>query len=140
MITEERLKEILDNLKRYDDCWTKPTKNLKTFKEMQRKYNWIVLDDYKEKKDQVIHILERLGFKPEIGRQDIYWRYFPHLDLTVNFTLGEWYNNSYNCIACRASYQMIKGKVEQRSPRVGDRYYENGIMKTVTRAGVWTGD
>jgi len=139
-MTKERLIYILQNLKRYNDCMTTPLKNVEEFKKMQRKYNWIVLNNYKEKRNQVIAVLQKLGFQKEGGTQGTYWRYFKHLNLTVRFQIGESINNYYDCISCYANYQIFEGEVEQITLRPGDVFYENGIMKRMTRNGVWTGD
>lgn len=141
-MTKERLIYILKNLVKYNDCITRPLKNVWDFNERQRKYNWIVLDNYMEKKDQVLAVLQKLGFQEgrREGEIQYYWRYFKHLNLTVRFGIGEIYDNYYDCISCYATYNIIEGKVKQRSPRPGDVFYENGIMKVMTKNGVWTGD
>lgn len=139
-MNKERLIYILENLAKYNDCMATPLKNIKDFKKMQRKYNWIVLDNYMEKRNQVIAVLQKLGFQQEKGTSGTYWRYFEHLNLTVRFNIWESYNKYYDCTACYASYTIFDGWVEQKTLRPGDVFYENGIMKTMTRNGVWTGD
>jgi len=138
-LTIERIKEVLDNCKKYDKCSTKATKNVKMHEKKARENAWVTCN-VDEKKAKIEAVLTKMGFTKENGLNGTYWLFHEESDITIKVVLGGWWNDYYGNYSAQYNHYFMKGKQEFHTIRNGEYFYENGIMKKMTSRGVYTGD
>lgn len=136
------MEEILNNCKKFNNCWGEVKKKHSVWKRIGKEYGWFQVSDkeFAERENKIIRLLEKIGFKQEVfgtyisqpmeedGRT-VYYKVYT----------GSWKNNSYGTRCGEFRWEKHYDEYP-RTIRVGEIFYENGMMKTMTARGVWTGD
>lgn len=135
----ERIKYILDNCSKFDKAGSKATKNIKLFEKKVKEYRWVVCD-LLAKEREIKVLLEKMGFEEENGMRGAWWLYHEESNKTIKVSIAKWFNDYYGRYAGQFSYYVTDGKQTFHTLRDGETFYENGMMKTWTRRGVYTGD
>lgn len=141
-MTKMTIEEILNHCEKFDGCSTKPRMNQKTFWDKAKKGNWLVVDSISEKEKKIIELLKKIGFEqeaPDLPNTFIS-KPIKDGDKTVYYKaiIGTWFNDYYNNICGQFSWS--KSEEYPRTVRIGETFRENGVLKTKTRHGTWTGD